>query len=214
MNKSETIGCIADALSKFQGETTDAIKDTQGYGYKYSKISQVFEIARPLLLKNNLAVTQLPFSIYDKEGGLARDVIGVETMLMHSSGEWIKSTIIMAVEPSKSMNRAQATGSVITYAKRYGLMSMLGIADSDDDGRQEHANHDTGEVKQLSVSKKYKELTDAIVKYNITEETRLKWCEHFNVNDVSELSDNDIFKILTGLTYRLKAGKEEANDAT
>lgn len=129
MNKSQEINELALALSKLQGEINDVGKNKQGYGYTYADLGSVLEIARPLLAKHGLSVTQLPQSAGEK--------VSVETLLMHSSGQWISSTIEMQVERGKNMSLAQAVGSVITYARRYSLAAILGIAQVDDDAALE-----------------------------------------------------------------------------
>ena len=57
MNKSDSIGALATALSKVQGEIQDATKDTQAYNYKYANLGQILNIIRPLFSKNGLSVT-------------------------------------------------------------------------------------------------------------------------------------------------------------
>ena len=54
----------------------------------------------------------------------------VTTMLLHESGQWIKSKLKMPVEKAT----AQSIGSTITYGRRYGLSAMVGISQYDDDG--------------------------------------------------------------------------------
>jgi hypothetical protein len=64
--------------------------------------------------------------------------IGVETVLMHSSGEWLSSSITLPFgEGEKGRTMAQNAGAIITYLRRYGLSAMLGIyADEDTDGNE------------------------------------------------------------------------------
>jgi len=125
MNKSENINELALALSCLQGEIIDAHKDTQGHGYKYATLGSVLEIARPLLAKNNLSVTQLCGTVGDK--------ISVETVLMHASGQWISETLAFDVPEKSRNNKAQDSGGVITYMRRYSLTALLGITQTDDD---------------------------------------------------------------------------------
>lgn len=134
MKHSEKLGEIAKALSLMQGEIKDAEKDTDGYGYKYADLSQVLRIIRPLMAKNGLSVTQHVSNADDK--------IVIETMLMHSSGEWMSSELSLPPVPSKSMNAAQAVGSVITYGRRYALTAIFGITQADDDTSSERVVHD------------------------------------------------------------------------
>ncbi len=125
MNKSDEINELAKSLSKVQGEIHNAFKDKSGYGYKYVDLASILDITRPLLSKHGLSVTQLC--------GSANDMATVETVLMHESGQWLSSTIEMSVERGKGMSLAQSVGSVITYARRYALAAIVGIAQTDDD---------------------------------------------------------------------------------
>ena len=126
MNKSSEINELASALSKFQGAVVDASKDRQGYNFAYADLSSVLEIARPLLVKNNLSVTQMPST-----GGNGECI--VETCLMHSSGQWMSSQVKMNVTLAKNLSEAQSFGSVLTYCRRYALAAVLGITQQDDD---------------------------------------------------------------------------------
>lgn len=123
MEKSESIKELAAALSKAQSEIEDATKDKSGYNYKYADLSQVLQIIRPVFGKYGLSLTQFP-------GGDGEKVI-IESMLMHSSGEWISKEYSMTIEPSKGMTLAQGAGSVITYMRRYAAASIAGITQED-----------------------------------------------------------------------------------
>jgi Holliday junction resolvase len=131
MNKSESIKELALALSKFQGEVTDVpktkeVKINGKVMFKHAELSGVLDIARPLLTKHGLSVVQLP--------GSADSKITVETVLMHSSGDWISSTIEMTLDTnSHRMSSPQEVGKYITYARRYGLAAILGIAQVDEE---------------------------------------------------------------------------------
>lgn len=134
MNRSEEISHLAAALSKLQNEIQNVHKDKSGYGYKYTELSTILDLVRPLLSKYDLAVSQLCSS-----DPSSLEIVGVETVLMHSSGQYISSTLYMRVDNpvgksgKASMSTAQASGSVITYARRYALAAILGIAQTDDD---------------------------------------------------------------------------------
>jgi hypothetical protein len=125
MNKSESINELACALSKFQGEIQNVFKGKKGYGYNYADLGAILEDVRPVLFKHGLSFMQLP--------GNSGDNVSIESILMHSSGQWISETIQMPVDAGKGMSRAQAIGSVISYARRYSLSSFLGIAQTDND---------------------------------------------------------------------------------
>lgn len=131
MNKSESIKNLAQALSLVQSEIQDIPKDKKGHGHKYADLAGVLEVCRPILAKNGLSVSQLC-----SNEALSPDVVGIETMLMHSSGEYLTGMLYMRV-PTGSRNAAQAAGSIITYARRYSLAAVLGVAQVDDDAHLE-----------------------------------------------------------------------------
>ena len=136
MEKSETIGKLAEALAKAQGEIKPAAFDAVNPHFKsrYATLGAITEACKEALSKHGLAVVQ---------GTNASDGrVTVETMLIHSSGEWIKSSLSMRAE----RDNAQGCGAVITYGRRYSLAAMVGIvADEDTDGENE--NKPRGGVK-------------------------------------------------------------------
>ncbi len=134
MNKSESIANLAEALSKAQVEMEGAKKDMSNpfFKSKYADLASVWDACREPLGRNGLSVSQIP----ETKGS---QVI-VHTILMHSSGEWLRDRLLVPVEPNiskdgKKQAWIQAFGSAVTYARRYALSSMLGVAaDEDDDG--------------------------------------------------------------------------------
>jgi hypothetical protein len=125
MERSESIEKLAEALSKAQGELEGAKKGKENphFKSKYADLDSTWEACRAPLAKHGLSVVQMPF---DCEGK-----IGVETMLMHSSGEWIKGAIsVKMVQETNPQN----AGSILTYLRRYSLQGAVGIAPEDDDG--------------------------------------------------------------------------------
>lgn len=123
MNKSEQINELATALSKAQGELENASKSSNNPHFKsrYADLAEILNTIRPVFSQHGLAVTQCP----SFEGGIA----SVETVLMHSSGQWISSVISAPC----SKQDAQGVGSAITYCRRYALAAVAGIAQEDDD---------------------------------------------------------------------------------
>ena len=124
MNRSDTIGKLTEALSKAQGAMKNAVKDSDNpyFKSKYADLASVADACRSELAANGLAVCQLPTM---RDGKMV-----LEYILMHSSGEWIGSEIEMA--PVKQ--DPQGIGSCITYARRYTLAGVAGVATEDDDG--------------------------------------------------------------------------------
>jgi hypothetical protein len=128
MPQSESVAKLAAALSAAQGEF-GAIKKQQDNPFfksKYADLSAVLEAVQPSLTKHELAVIQSPSTDADKK------TVSVETMLMHSSGEWKSSVFEMPVADWK----AQGIGSVVTYLRRYSIGAVLNIAAEDDDGNE------------------------------------------------------------------------------
>jgi hypothetical protein len=124
MTKSEAINELAAALAQAQGEIRNATKDASNPFFKknYADLASVREAIQPVFTKHGLAVTQL----------LGNDAHGVtvETVLLHKSGQWLSGTV--SIKPVK--DDPQGLGSAVTYARRYSLQSVAGIAADDDDG--------------------------------------------------------------------------------
>ncbi len=122
--RSSSIGALAAALAKAQGEMAGAVKDKTNPHFKsaYADLASVWDACRAALSKHGLAVMQ-PVSA---EG----PTVTVTTILTHSSGEWLSGNLAMTAQ----QNTPQGIGSCITYARRYSLASMVGVAPEDDDG--------------------------------------------------------------------------------
>ncbi|HYF40919.1 MAG TPA: ERF family protein [Ramlibacter sp.] len=128
--QSEDIGELAKALAKAQGEVEGAVKDAANPAFKnngrassYATLASVWDACRKALSGNGLAVTQ---TTRPGDG----NTVTMVTTLMHGSGQWIRGEL--TVKPTKS--DAQGLGSAITYARRYALAAMVGVAPEDDDG--------------------------------------------------------------------------------
>lgn len=124
MEMSGNIASLALALSKAQSEIKGALKDSNNpfFKSKYADLSSVWDACRGPLTKNELAIVQTI-------AGDSDNVI-VTTMLVHSSGEWVKDSLTMV--PVKK--DPQGAGSAITYARRYALAAIAGVTPEDDDG--------------------------------------------------------------------------------
>jgi len=127
MNKSESIINIMKAISAAQAELPALKLDASNEfaGTRYSSIKHVMETVKPVLKKNGLALLQ-PIT---NDG----DRIGVETVLLHESGEWISVIGCMALQAEKGKGFMQVAGSAVSYLRRYGIISTLGLyADEDE----------------------------------------------------------------------------------
>ncbi len=123
MTHSEQINELATALSKAQGQIEGAKKDSINphFRNRYADLASVWDACREALTTNGLSVVQ---SAENCEAGY-----GVTTMLLHTSGQWMRGTLYL--KPAK--DDPQGAGSALTYARRYALSSMVGIAPEDDD---------------------------------------------------------------------------------
>ena len=132
---SETIGAIAGALAKAQAELTNPEKSltatlpshSPGEGnrsFRYAPLSSGLEIVRKCLGRHEIAAMQT--TAIDYEAGLIR----LTTVLAHSSGEWVSSDWpVCAVGETAAPHRM---GAALTYARRYALFTLVGIAGEDD----------------------------------------------------------------------------------
>ena len=125
---------IYASLVAFQGEVPVILKnndivDKSGKPkYKYASLSDIKVIIAPIMLKNSLGVVQTV--CHDN------DTLVVTTKIIHTSGEFIESSISASVKLNTGyMSNIQAIGSVSTYLRRYGMSTMLGlVTDVDVDG--------------------------------------------------------------------------------
>lgn len=132
MRKSETVGKVMEALGKAQAQfpvitmnkEVDYLSKREGkrIHYKWADLSSILSAVRKPLTENGLAVTQT--IEYDGTNAF------LETVLGHASGEWFSSTYRLNLGGA-----AQEKGSEITYARRYNIAAILGIAaEEDEDG--------------------------------------------------------------------------------
>lgn len=145
MNKSDSISNLAVALVRAQAEMPVTLFDAKNpfLKYKYATLGAVVGSSKPILAKHGLAITQFPVS---QEGR-----VGVTSLLIHESGEYIEHTISLVPETQKGLTLAQATGVVITYLRRYSWAAILGMY-ADEDGDGENAAVDA-EVKKIMEDK-------------------------------------------------------------
>jgi ERF superfamily len=134
-HSSETIGNISAALAKAQAEMTNPEKSLVASirspfprevdrTFRYAPLSSGLDIVRKSLGRHEIATIQS--TEIDKEAGLLR----LTTVLAHSSGEWLSSE--WPVCPITDIASTQRTGAALTYARRYALFTLVGIAGEDD----------------------------------------------------------------------------------
>ena len=155
--QSPTIGSLAKALSmahgnmKALGKAKSAqIKSEKGnYSYQYADLADVIDVYRKPLSDVGLAVTQVL--------RIAGDRMVLVTRLMHESGEFVESEY-----PLQNYTRPQEQGSAITYARRYTVTALLGIAaEEDDDGKRAQDSHRHDEAEEQFEQADPKAMADA-----------------------------------------------------
>lgn len=124
MNKSDSIVELAKAMAKAQGEMGGAIKgkDNPFFKSSYADLGAVIQAIKEPFANNGISYTQFPI---ESDGR-----VGVETVLMHESGEWMSERFTVPL----SKQDAQGAGSALTYCRRYALQAVAGVPSEDDDG--------------------------------------------------------------------------------
>lgn len=119
------LGKFLPAFVKAQGEIKGARKDATNPHFQsaYATLESVLDAIKEPLNTNDIAIIQFPMATGNQH-------VGLTTRLYHVSGEYIESFISMPMDKPS----AQAAGSALTYARRYALMAMTGLAPEDDDG--------------------------------------------------------------------------------
>jgi hypothetical protein len=156
MNKSETLTHLATALAKAQAEMPVAVFDATNpfLKSKYASLGAVIQASRPILAKHKLSLVQFPISGGSATGNGDRtngtegtnaatarcdarptEFVGVESILMHESGEFVAERILIPLTEEKGKTKVQCAGSTLTYLRRYSWASILGMySDEDSDG--------------------------------------------------------------------------------
>src|SRR5207248_804 len=134
-SSSETIGAIAGALAKAQIELANPEKSLTATirspfpregdrSFRYAPLSTGLDLVRKSLGRHEIATVQT--TSIDEGAGLIR----LTTTLAHSSGEWVSSD--WPVCPVSETSAPHRMGAALTYARRYALFTLVGIAGEDD----------------------------------------------------------------------------------
>lgn len=112
-------------MVKVQADIRHAVKDASNPHFKssYADLQSVTDACRPALVKHG-------FSVMHGCDSTDGNTVTVTVRLQHTSGEWVESSLTL--RPTKA--DPQGIGSAITYARRYTLASIVGVATEDDDG--------------------------------------------------------------------------------
>lgn len=178
---SDQIDQLATALAKAQAEFTTAKKDKDNpfFKSKYADLESVVIATRPALTKHGLSIVQNVYRFNDGHHYLI-------TLLLHSSGQWIKSKA--QHNPQKS--DIQSLSSYNTYLKRMCYSSMVGaVTGDDDDGNDASHGLDSQQLNYL---------------ISLPEDLQVKICAYNKVNKVEELSLEQYEKVVSMLKNRTK----------
>lgn len=139
---------LVEALAAAQGEfgeiLTNKTADAGKYSYPYADLGQVLAVVRPVLSRHGLAISW----IYRREADQAE----VVTRLLHPSGETLETSLPVFFDRTM-----QSLGSALTYAKRYGLVGLVGVvAEDDDDGKRAGTEGRPAEDRQQANGQKAK----------------------------------------------------------
>ncbi|WP_436888835.1 ERF family protein [Mammaliicoccus sciuri] len=198
MNKSESIVEISKAMAKFQSEVKQPFKDKSNpfFKSKYVPLESVVESITSIAPKHGISFVQ--WASNDDTGR-----VGVSTMIMHTSGEYIEFD---PVYMDADKNTAQGAGALISYLKRYSLSAVFGItSDQDDDGN--HASGNTNKPKQQPKARpeQIKDLKDKIKQAveiggdDATEQKVMQWLKIRDYDTVTEAQINPMIKRLNDL---------------
>lgn len=183
---SPTVSTLAAAMARVQSKIQGARKDKTNphFRNRYADLGAVWEACREQLTGEGFAVLQLAHG--------TPEVPAVTTLLLHSSGEWVRATL--RLRPIKM--DPQGVGSALTYARRYALSAMVGVtADDDDDGNAASTRHAINECLAMARSLG---LSDALFADNVE--------EYYGTRDVNTLRLDQI----QSLHSRLRAAVEAA----
>lgn len=192
MLTSESITAIMPAFIKAQGNFAPALKTATNphFKSKYVALDGVIDAVAEPLRKEGIAIVQMT-DVQDAQTILV-------TRLIHESGEWIGSRY--PVHPVKA--DPQGEGSALTYARRYALMALVGIAPEDDDG-----NAAAKAVNKAVDDKQAATLTDMATECGADVP---RFCAVFGVTKISEIPATKFDEARAALQRKADAARKAA----
>jgi hypothetical protein len=139
MKTSDALNEISTALAKAQGEISNPAKDAQNPHFRshYADLASGINAIREALSRNGLA--------YIQGTRIDGELLVVDTRITHSSGQWMESEYPACRFPAKP----QEVGSALTYARRYSLFAIVGIAGEDDDGQAANQTETPAQARRV-----------------------------------------------------------------
>lgn len=197
MNTSEQINELGGALAKAQGAIKGALKSEANpfFKSKYADLAATWDACREALSANGLSVVQVT-------GGDDPEIVRVTTRLMHASGQWIEGITVM--RPTKA--DPQGIGSTITYARRYALAAIVGVAPEDDDGNAASSGKETTAPAKIT-DKQACDLEALIEEVGADRQGFVDWLK---IDTLANLPAADYARAVKALERKRKAVKEAA----
>mgnify|MGYP000029171725 FL=1 len=189
MNSSSEINELASALCNAQAKMGGAVKDSANPFFKsnYADLTSIIKAIKQPFSDNGLSYTQFPIN--------DESCVGVVTMLMHVSGQWLQQEYVLPLVKRDP----QAAGSAITYARRYALQSMAGIPTADDDAE---AAMMRGEDITRKISAQQAESVKELLE--VTESDVDKFCKAFKCSTVDQMQVQYFDRAVSALKSKIK----------
>ena len=191
---------IATALAAAQINMGKALKQANNphFRSKYADLGSVMDACLPALNERGIAVIQ----------PTGEDELGrfVETILIHGeSGEQLSCRVPLIV----GKNDMQGYGSAVTYARRYGLMAMAGIAPEDDDGNAAAKAAPKQEAPKKISAEQFQAINDLIFD---TETDEAKFCAYYKVEELHDMNAKQATEAAAMLTKKKSKLEEKGAD--
>lgn len=195
------IKSIATALAAAQMEMGKALKQANNphFRSKYADLGNVMDACLPALNSNGIALIQPTGE--DEHGRY------VETMLLHGeSGQSLSCRVPLIV----GKNDMQGYGSAVTYARRYGLMTMAGIAPEDDDGNAAAKAAPKQEAQKKVTAEQFQEIQGLIEATQTDEDKFCQFMKVGNLHDMTAAQAADAIAMLKKKQAKLEAEHDAA----
>lgn len=199
--QSENINELSEALSSFKLNMSPLKKNKKvkiptksgrNIDFGYCDLAEIFSTIDRPLSENGLSVSQ---PIFPMEGKLF-----VLTQISHKSGQWIRSYI-----PIEKSGDLKTFGADITYIKRYGLTSLLGLA-ADDDIDMSHEDDDRSkkevEKQDIYIDSVQKKQIEDLIKTTSSDHLNLK--KNLKIDDWGKLEKRYFKAIIQSLSHGIK----------
>ena len=193
---------IATALAAAQANMGKALKQANNphFRSKYADLGNVMDACLPALNEAGIALIQPTGE--DEHGRF------VETTLIHGeSGEILSCKVPLIV----AKNDMQGYGSAVTYARRYGLMAMAGIAPEDDDGNAAAKAAPKQEPPKPISADQFQEMNDLIFD---TETDEVKFCAYWKVDELTQMNAKQAADAIAMLKKKKAQAPKEENNGT